>query len=162
MQILVVMLAMAAGVFVWFTGQAMPPIVASHFNAAGIANGFMPRAAYLGLMMVLVAAVPLVTMVMSGVALSKPGARINLPNRDYWLAPERRAGTIAFLQAHMAGFSALLVVFLAYGHWLVVRANLSGAQQLQAGWMQAGLCVFIGATILWIVLLIARFRRPAG
>ena len=36
-------LVACAALFVWLTGRALPNVVASHFGAAGLANGFMPR-----------------------------------------------------------------------------------------------------------------------
>ena len=72
-----------------------------------------------------------------------PNARINMPNRDYWLAPERRDSTIDLLLQFMNVFAALLVIFLCYVHWCVVRANLARPPALHNTWFLSGFGVFM-------------------
>ena len=54
-----------------------------------------------------------------------PAALLSLPNKRYWLAPERVAQTRAWLVDQCAGYGILLCVFLCYVHTLVVRAHAS-------------------------------------
>jgi Domain of unknown function (DUF1648) len=149
-----------AAIFVWFTGSALPGLVASHFGSAGTPNGFMPRGVYIAFMLVFVIGLPLLLVLVTSFALGRPNARINLPNRDYWLAPERRAETIDFLRASLRWFGALLVAFLCYAHWLVVRANESQPVQLAQSWFIGGLVVFLIGTFIWLRVLLGRFRNP--
>ena len=58
-------------------------------------------------------------------------------------------------------FGVLLVVFLCYAHWLVVRANQSAPARLAESWFIGGLVVFVVATLAGVWLLIGRFRRRA-
>src|SRR5512142_224784 len=109
--------------FVWRTSNGLPALVASHFGASGMANGFMPHDFYVRFMIAFVIGLPTLMVFLTGHVLGSSKARINLPNRDYWLAPERRAETIAFLRAGLIWFGVLLVTFLCYVHWLVVVAN---------------------------------------
>ena len=154
-------LAAAAAVFVWTTGGLLPETVASHFGASGDPNGFMTRTFYIGIMLVVIVGVPLLLVAVTGMALSNPNARINLPNGDYWLAPERRGNTVEFLRLHAARFASMLVVFLCYVHWLVVRANDVHPPRLDARWLIGGLVVFTAGLVLWVTLLFNRFRiRP--
>lgn len=67
----------------------MPPRMASHFAADGRANGWQSREGFF-LLMLLVSASSAVVVAPRQIA-AKANARINLPNRDFWLAPERRA-----------------------------------------------------------------------
>ena len=89
-----------------------------------------------------------------------PVARINLPDRDHWLAPERRAETLAALSARSIGFAALLTVFLCFVHWLVVRANRLQPPRLDESSFIVGLMLFALAAAVWLALLVMRFRRP--
>jgi hypothetical protein len=147
-----------AAAFVWLTGLALPGLVASHFGSAGTPNGFMPRGVYIGFMLVFVIGFPLLMVFVTSFALGRPNARINLPNRDYWLAPERRAETVGFLRACLRWFGALLVTFLCYVHWLVVRANESRPVHLAESQFTGGLVVFLIATLIWLRVLLGRFR----
>ncbi|WP_052128438.1 DUF1648 domain-containing protein [Neosynechococcus sphagnicola] len=150
-----------AGVFVWFTSQSMPNVVASHFGTSGSANGFMPRDYYVLFILTFVVGLPLLLLVGTYVALASPRVRINLPHREYWLAPARRAETVSFLRAHSVWFAAMLVAFLCYVHWLVVRANQVQPVQLSTPGLLAGLGIFFAAMFFWAMAMIRRFsHRP--
>lgn len=86
--------------FLLFSGQSLPPVVASHFAAGGGADGFTPRNAYLGLMAAISVGIPLLLAICNGLLRFVPPSMVNLPNRDYWLAPERKEETYAFLRNH--------------------------------------------------------------
>lgn len=145
--------------FVLITGIGMPAVVASHFDASGAANGFMPRQVYIAVMLGVVLLPALMVRVTSA-ALGKPGARINLPNRDHHLAPQRREQTVATLRAGLRWFGVLLLCFLGYAHWLVVLANRIQPPHLSGTWFGGGLMVFLVTTLVWLVLLMRRFRLP--
>jgi len=119
----------------------------------------MPRNVYIGVTFLLVIGAPVLLVFLTWFAIKSPGARINLPNRDHWLAPERRSETVSFLRAHILRFAALLVTFLCYAHWLVVRANLSQPIRLAGLWFIGGLVVFSIAVLALAHALLSRFRR---
>jgi len=160
MRVALLVLAVCAGVYVWVSSAAMPGMVASHFGPSGVANGFMARASYVRFMLVLIVALPVTLGVLPGLLLGIPGVRVNLPNRDYWLAPPRRAATIAALQRQMAGFALLLLCFLTYVHWLTVRANQTTPPALPSDWFTYGLIISTAAMALWAGALLVRFRLP--
>lgn len=156
---LLLILVADAAFFVWVTSRSLPQVVASHFGASGIANGLMPRAFYVRFILAIVVALPLSLVFLPSLALSNPKARINLPNREYWLAPHRRSETISFLRQHLARFGLVLVVFLCYVHWLVVRANAVVPSSLSSPWFFGGLGVFLVSTIVWGIVFVGRFRN---
>jgi hypothetical protein len=151
-------LLVAALVFVYYTGGSMPKVVASHFSAAGAATGFLPRALYLRITLGLVLLPPILLVYLPRRTFRNPKARINLPNRDYWLAPERRAQTVELLAQQCTRFGEMLLAFVCYGHYLVVRANELKPPRLSSVWFLAGVVVFLGFTVLWTARLLARFR----
>jgi hypothetical protein len=142
------------------TVLGLPDRVAAHFGAGGVANGFMPRNAYLFFMLVIVVGLPLLVVLLTWVSLNRPGARINLPNREYWLAPQRRAQSIAWIRAGVLQFGALLIIFLCYAQWLVARANRHQPSQLDESWFYGGLAAFLVAVLLWARSFLRRFRSP--
>lgn len=151
--------AAAAAAFIAGTGATMPALVAGHFDAAGAANGFMPRTVYVMLMLGFCVALPVALAFLTASAVGRPGARINLPNRDYWLAPERREETVARLRTGILQFNVMLIVFLGYAHWLVVRANRTQPPLLPAHAMIAGLALFFAALVVWMRGFARGFRR---
>jgi uncharacterized membrane protein len=154
------LLASAAAAFVWVTGRSLPAFSAVHFGASGVANGYMQRASYLQIMLLFVVLLPLAMNLVMSRSLRGAQARINLPDRDYWLAPERREATIASLLRRMQVFGALLIVFLCHVHWLVVQANRAAPPVLDSTRFVGGLAVFTVATVIWLVALRRSFRRP--
>jgi hypothetical protein len=156
-----VLLAACAAAFIWLTSSGLPNVVASHFEADGYANGFASRGGYVAMMLAIVAGVPTLLVIAMHFALGRPGARISLPNRDYWLAPERRDETVSYLRRHMATFAGALMAFLCYVHWLVVRANEVQPPRLSSPWVNTGLAAFIIFAVIWTRMLLRRFRvRP--
>lgn len=114
---------LGSAVFVWLTSLSLPEIVASHFASSGQADGFMPRIIYVRFMVAMVVLAPFLLAYLPSLTLNSPGARINLPNREYWLSPERREETVNKLCRSMKGAALFMAVFLSYVHWLVVKAN---------------------------------------
>jgi len=152
-------LIVCALAFIWGTGRELPQLVASHFDGAGVANGHMPRGPYLTLMLIITGVVPLLTVALPTLALRSATARINVPNRSYWLAAERRADTVRFLARQMAVFAALVIVFLCYVQWLVVRANASQPPAMNSQAFLTGLAVFLVCTFSWVLRVVRRFTR---
>ncbi len=153
-------LVLVAALFVVLSGLAMPDVVASHFGSSGAADGFMPRNAYIGLMLVLVIGLPALGVGLVAWMLGRPNARINIPERAYWLAPQRRAATLERIVAGMRVFTAVLIVFLCYTHGLVVVANRSASPALPEPWFVGGLAAFMLFVIVWLVRFMRGFRRP--
>ena len=161
-RLLLFMLFVAcAAAFVWLTSMRLPSMVASHFAGSGTANGFMPRGIYAWFMLGLVVGLPALMIGLTWVSIANPKARINLPNKDYWLAPERRAETIEFLRAGILWFGFMLVAFLCYVHWLVVLANRVQPAQLANTWFIGGLVVFLAALLIWLKMFLGHFRQSA-
>jgi hypothetical protein len=147
----------AAGVFVWLTSGALPSVVASHFGPGGRADGFMAKGSYTTLMLALVVAVPALVASTALLVRVLPPKLVNLPNKQYWLSPERRAASLEALESLSLRFAIALAVFLCFVHWLVVRANSVQPSSLQEAWLFVGLAVFGAATLAWVYSLFRRF-----
>ena len=150
----------AALVYVWLSSDALPDVVASHFRGDGTANGYMLRASYLRFTVILLAAVTVLFAILPGLIVSSPGRPLRVPNADYWLAPQRRAETVAYLREHFGRLSPLLVGFLCAVHALVVRANESVPPRLPARWFYGAIALLMLALGLWMRAFMVRFRRP--
>ena len=89
----------------------LPARVASHFDGAGRANGWMSRDAMLGWQL---GTVLFIAARFEGIVALQPllpAEVVNLPHRDYWLAPERRAATDAWISSLLRATGGLLMVF---------------------------------------------------
>jgi hypothetical protein len=150
---------LACAIFVWLTSLSLPEVVAAHFIASGEVNGYMPKKIYSWLMIALVVISPMLIAYLARLTLNSPNARINIPNREYWLAPERRQDTINKLSRDMMGSGVILAVFLSYVHWLVVKANTLNPPMLSKHAIITAIVILIIAMLLWSWLLIKPFRK---
>jgi uncharacterized membrane protein len=156
-------LVLAACAVIHFSSyySQLPGVVASHFDVRGAANGWQTKSVFLGFF---VGAIALASVLAFGVPyiISRTPARlINLPNKDYWLAPERRTSTIAFLGRYFAWFgcAALAVVSSSFNY--AIRENLHPVAHLDPPAIVYVLAGFLVFTALWLIRLLTYFTsRP--
>jgi hypothetical protein len=141
------------------TADWLPARVASHFGANGLANGYLARETYLLFTIALVVVPPALVAFSIGLSLKYFPQFLNLPNRDYWLAPERRDDTAAYLTAHATWLAALLSALAFASHVLVIRANQNVPPELETGPFLVMLLAFAALLVVWISALAQRFRR---
>jgi hypothetical protein len=153
--------ACAAFVFITHTGSALPGIVASHFDAAGYPTSYMTRASYVHFMLLLGIGLPLALVALLTWVYSR-ATDMKLPNRDYWLAPERIGQTRGMLVAHGIWFGSLLISMVSYVHWLVLAAHRQQPPHLSNDRVNAGLLLFFVIAAGWIFAMLHAFRRPRG
>ena len=139
---------------------ALPEQVAVHFNAAGEADGWASKP---GLVAIYLGTFPVLAAMFVGIAwgLRKlPASMINLPNKDYWLAPERREATLAFLASWLLWMGNATLLFLVVVLHLTLLANLQPEPKLPDTFWPAFIG-YLGFVAVWIVRLYRRFRKPA-
>lgn len=159
MNLPIVIAASALGaLFVWLTGDLLPATMVSGFDGAGMPRGRTSRESYLTLMILVVAGLPVFMALVTKLAGSF--GLVNVPHRDYWMAPERRAESMKFLDERMAWLAVGMAVFLCFVHWLVIRAHRVDPPHLDPVWMWAGLAVFLAWTAAWTGTLFRRFHSP--
>lgn len=156
---LFVMLLIAVCGLVVGTSGALPERVASHFDAAGLANGYMTRDDYRVFMLAFSFGLPLLVVALIGWLPRLAPNLINIPNRDYWLAPQRREAALATLDASALWLGCLLTAMAGGVHWLVIRANAVHPPQLENGPILALLGAFVAGLVCGIVVLMQRFRK---
>ncbi|MEO7326001.1 MAG: hypothetical protein ABIW82_14350 [Dokdonella sp.] len=148
-----------AALVIFVSGQSLPEVMASHFAGSGQANGQMPRNAYLALMIGVATGLPLAITALQSLVLGS-GVRINLPNGAYWLAPQRKAATLAFLRNQSMCFGVMLAAFACFVHLCVVDAHKVVPPQLSSSAFLPGLAFFALASVIWAIAFFVRFRRP--
>ena len=129
-KIAFVAIAIVAAIYFWSEYAQLPDIVASHFNARGVANGWQTKSTFLSFF---AGAVALASFLAYGVPflISKmPLELINLPHREYWLAPERRDETLALLGGTFAWFSCGVLVVVTTAVNYAIGRNLHPEAQM--------------------------------
>jgi hypothetical protein len=89
-----------------------------------------------------------------------PSRWISLPNRGYWLQPERRSQAAATFRRSIWQFGTVLFLFLFVVGLLTLRANLSDPVRLDERLFLISLLIFLAYTTYWTVALLRAFRVP--
>ena len=143
----------------WIYADAMlPERVASHFNAQGLADGWMQKGSFLALFAIING---LMAMTFLGIPLwfNRISYELfNLPNKEYWLAPERRGQTLLNLKQHVLGMGLLTIIFLIYTFQDVIHANLIESPKLSPFFLVLTL-VYGFALLGWSLMLMVRYQN---
>lgn len=135
----------------------LPETVASHFDMDGVPNGWMGRTAFVVIMgFVMILSVGST----AGIALLLPRIQdsINISNKDYWLAPERRDDTMGFIASTMLWIACAVVLLLLIINLFVIEMNIEKGATLGLP-MIPTLLVFLGAIGILLVRMILKFRK---
>jgi hypothetical protein len=136
-------------------------MVAVHFDAAGRAAAFAPRGQYLTAVLVFALALPVAVVGIMAFAYSR-ATDLKLPNRDYWLAPQRLERTRAFLITHSIWLGSIMVTLVCFVHWLVLDANLRRPPELSNSLFALGLGAFTVCVAVWVGTMMLVFRRKGA
>jgi uncharacterized membrane protein len=136
----------------------LPARVASHFDANGNPNGWAPKEGFLILTFMIVGIPAVILFAGPNLAKIKRPERINLPNKDYWLAPEHAEETQRFFRTQMSWFACGVLFVLLYGTSQAMNANLPGAH-FDSTKMFRVISAFVAFAILWTILTIRHFSH---
>ena len=104
------------------------------------------------------------TILLAGLAAALLGERmptsiLNMPNRDYWLSPERRSASLAFFWTQAVWIEATTLAFLIVVAQFVFRANLAeGAPTLTRDFLLV-LAAFVAGVVWQSFQIVRRFSR---
>jgi len=160
-KLVYVLLAACGLIYFSFVYPQLPDLMASHFNAGGVATSFMPKAGFFGLFLFVMIFASIPAFLVPWQIAALPNNKINLPNKEYWLAPERRAETIQYIGMRMGWFGCALLAFLLYGFHFAVSANLRPDHTFDSTSFLFGLGVFFAFIFVWLTRMLGHFRRPA-
>jgi uncharacterized membrane protein len=139
----------------------LPQQMASHFAASGNANGWMMKSQFFSVYAVLMIPPVILEFWTPRRIRRTANDRLHIPNKDYWLAPDRRAETMAYFEKFIAwcGCALLALEVLAMG--LSMRANFLNPPHLATGLVVFALAAFVLFNAASILVMIHRFsRRP--
>ena len=136
----------------------LPDCMASHFDGAGKANNFQPKSIFLQMYAVVTVLAVVIGFIIPRIIRVLPVSLINLPHKDYWLAPERRAWTMGIFEAYFGWFGCAVYFLLICVFEEVIQANLRTPPQMSSNYMIGLLVAFVAFMIVWSALFIRRLR----
>lgn len=143
------------------SATSLPARVASHFDGGGRPNGWMSRSSYLIFVGAFGLGLPAILVLGFRALRYLPADLINLPRRDYWLAPERRAATVAALFQRSLWLACLLIAMMLAVHLLVVHANNQVPVRLSTPMILGLMALFLAGIAAWILSLYRHFNRTS-
>lgn len=140
----------------------LPERVASHFGASGAADGWQSRPAFFAFYGALLALLFLVFGLGPRLLRRLPPSLVNIPHRDYWLTPARRAEAMRRLELAMQWFAVPTIGFMVFAMQLVFAANLDQEPRLPGTflWALGAYFAFVASWLVWLYR--GLFRPPAG
>ncbi len=138
----------------------LPARVASHFGASGAANGWMTKQAFFAVYAAMIALCALVGFLAPRKIEKTSPARINLPNKEYWLAPERRELTFAYFRRSFAWYACALLLMLVLAMGLAIQANFTSPPHMASASALTIVGAFVLFNLLWVLSLFRRFSTP--
>lgn len=138
----------------------IPNVVASHFDGLGDPDGWSSKAVFFGIY----AAVLLITIVVFVVIpnrfINLSGKGLKIPNKNYWLAPERQHDTLQFFRTHFMYFGIVNILLAIFVIQLVIQANFKEQPRLDSAIMWA-LALYFIFVIGWLIRFFLKFRRTS-
>lgn len=154
--VLIVLAAIAQCVFSF---SQLPERMASHFGPSGLPNGWMTKQSFFIVYALVIAVASVLEFLPArSIARSSPSS-LHLPNKEYWLAPERRAQTFAYFTKFFAWYGCAILLVLVVAMGLAINANLNPPPRLAARPILAAIGGFVLFSILSIAHLMRRFSK---
>ncbi len=135
----------------------LPAKVASHFGASGRPDAWASKEFFVKIYFIAVAFVAALFPGVGFLVSKIPTEMINVPNKDYWLSPERRQETVDFLRRQFLWFgSATLLLLLDIMHQSF-SVHLGKVSALEHP--VASIVAYVVFSALWSIGLIVKFAR---
>jgi uncharacterized membrane protein len=137
----------------------LPAVVQSHFNREGIPNGRQSRFVFFSFFLGATVLASVLTFGLPAILRVMPSQMINLPNKNYWLSPERRATSFDFISTWFAWFgcAAFLVILFTFDY--AVQSNLHPDHRPDPARFAYVLLAFLAFALVWIIRMFLRFGR---
>jgi uncharacterized membrane protein len=155
------LLLVAAALHAAYYYPRLPAMMASHFDAQGNPDGWLPKESFFKMHAITFAGLSLFLLAMSFAVRVMPAWMVNVPRKDYWLAPERRGQSLAYVSRVLLWIGNATMLFLIATIDGVFRANLAAPVRMPVDfwiWL-AGLLLFVVAVSIRLHL---HFRLPKG
>lgn len=143
----------------WIMTFGLPQKVATHFDISGNPDRFMTLQNHQIFIVLFTLVFPLFIVFMVGVVPAWFPSLVNISNRDYWFASERKKQTLDYLYAMAVRLGIIMVLFFVGLNILTIKANNSKPVVLPIGVFFTLLSGFLISVFVWVFLLFMRFKK---
>lgn len=133
----------------------LPPVVASHFDGAGVPNGWSSRPAYALLLVTVGALLPLGIIALVSRLTRRGVEQLNIPARAYWRRPEHGPEAVRRVRAYIWWLGCVMTAAALGVHGLILEAHTHHPPRLSS----RGILIVLGGVLLGIGLWIGGWYR---
>ena len=153
--------AMICAMQLWYWHSKLPDPVPSNFDETGHVNGEMSLFGFYCLMILLHVVMLVLFPVLGAFLKVIPNSFINLPNKDYWLASERRDSTLLFNSTYLVaiGWQTSWLLIFIFHLTCVVAVGDRATIMPEFNYVIVG---YLAAIFGGVIYLYCKFRRPRG
>jgi len=131
------------------TLSRLPPVLASHFDARGVPNGWSTRPVYALFLIVIGVLLPLGIIWLITVLTRNGVTSLNIPARDYWTRPDRTQEAVRRIRGYIWWLACVMAITALLVHWSVLVANAKQPPRLQSSSFFAVLGAIVLALGIW-------------
>ena len=151
------LLSATFALFLALSTSSLPPTVATHFNGHGRPDAWMRSSSYVAFFTAFGIGLPVFIVAVFYMVRWLPAGLVNIPRRDFWLAPGRASETHRYLLAQGLWLACMVLLFMLAVHFAVVRANQLATPRLAPQSILVPMGIFITALVVWIATFLRRF-----
>jgi uncharacterized membrane protein len=135
----------------------LPDQVAHHFGPSGKPDAWGSKTNFLIGYLATVAVIAAIFLGSCLIMPKIPDQMINLPNKDYWLAPDRRRQTLNYIQSALLWFGSLTMLLMLDIFHQSFQVNLGKATTLNHIWISLGIYSILST--IWCIAFIRKFYK---
>lgn len=149
-------LAVLAGLLqLIFQLTLLPEKVATHFGPNGAPDGFMSRTSHATFQVALILGMPIFLLGLGRLSRYMPNSMVNIPNKAYYLHPDRRDQTLATTNVFLVWITVVTEAFFIGLSHLLFTANIEQSNLSTVGFtilMSVYFAAIFGMSLslLWI------------
>ena len=138
--------------------QQMPEKVPIHFGISGNPDSWSSKQFAVGFYLALVSFIALLFSGINWLLKKTPDDLINLPNKEFWLAKERRDDTLGIFSNFMYWIGSLTLILIIVIYHQTFQVSMGKTSALP--YSNLSLLLYFLAVAIWLYLLVRRFRIP--
>lgn len=139
----------------------LPERMAIRFDLDGTPNGWMSKDGFAVYYLCLLVFMVGVFVAVGTLATKLPARFLNIPHRDYWLAPERRAESLRYLKDFHVWTGAFIGLFIVGMMEMIFTINLNDIPRLDNQLFYTAMGTFSFSVLVAVLLVYWRFKKPA-
>lgn len=141
-----------------FYYNRLPEEIASHFNVSGRADEWMNKSSYFLTYYLIMLSIAALFSVINIFINKIPEKMINLPNKKYWLDPDRKEESLNSIKNFIYWLGTLTIIFILLVFREVYIANLNRTYDL-GNTMWIYLIILLAAVTYTVIKMYSRFNK---